>query len=713
MDANQESSIRVSTAHKEMGSAVMQGKKQLLASLLTYSRIANLFSKYPLHNKLLILNYHRVKDDGHDFATPFDDGVYSTDAQCFTDQMLWLKEHATLLGQQQLLAIVRGESTLKSSKPCVMVTFDDGYRDNYTVAYPILKTLDIPAVFFLTTGMLSNRELPWWDVITFLFKRTAVKDFLYNGRKFDIGDSMEGALKYFLDLKKTSPAAATRYLIMELSELLEADLPDQDAQSAEIMTWEQVREMRAGGMEFGSHTHTHRVLTTLEPMEIREELLLSKLLMEQGLGEEVLSISYPVGETKLVPDGIGEVCRECGYRIGYTTNSGVNSWDSLQTFSIKRTAYLLENVSTVSLMTLFPEIFLWDSKKTRKLEPEKKTFADVHYQQGLLHLGHAQKKEAIACFEKALRINPNYLDARIKLGVCLLSEAAADAALEHLHILLEQYAHFPDVLYYTAIAHACREEFHETRRYLEKAVAANPRYADALYRLLLVYCYFGEQEKMKEVVNNLAEVKHYDDYFARVFELADDSKSRHTFDSRMPLKFLCPEDTSKAVMEMQLVNLYKDIAVNPNMKELTFLVPTLAENGQALQVFMQLYEEYAARYHSFPDAHYALGEVYRMVGELPKAEDCYAKALELNKDYVRARVQLFKLYKQQEKWPEALDQGKLLAEYNLPYPDVCTDMAEVCFALDKRDAAVHWADKALHIRPGFAAARRFLDTMQA
>lgn len=692
---------------------VMQGKKQLLASLLTYSRITNLFSKYPLHNKLLVLNYHRIKDFGEDFSTPFDDGVYSTDAQRFTDQMLWLKEHTTLLGQQELLGILRGESKLKSSKPCVMVTFDDGYRDNYTVAYPILKAIDIPAVFFLTTSMLSHRELPWWDIISYLFKSTSVKQFHYADQEFNIENNREAAIKFFLDLKKTMPAATTRYLTVELSELLEVSLPDEEVQSAEIMTWEQVREMKAGGMEFGSHTHTHRVLTTLEPIEIREELLLSKLLMKQELGEEVLSISYPVGETKLVPDGIGEVCGECGYRIGYTTNSGVNSWDSLGTFNIKRTAYLLEDVATVSLMTLFPEIFLWESKKTRKLEPEKKTFADVHYQQGLLHLGQAKKNEAIASFEKALRINPNYLDARIKLSVCLLSEAAADAALEHLYILLERYAHFPDVLYYTAIAHACRHEFHDTRRFLEKAVAANPRYVDALYRLLLVYCYFGEQEKMKEVIKNLGASSNHDDYIAQIVELAENSIPTHDFESRMPLNFLCPGDSDRTAMEIQLINFYRDVAINPNMKELTFLVPKLAGNQEALRAFMQLYEDNAVQHRSFPDAHYALGEVYRMVGELPKAEDCYAKALELNKDYVRARVRLFKMYKQQEKWPEAFDQGEMLAEYNLPYPDVCTDMAEVCFAMDNRDAAVHWADKALQIRPDFAPARRLLEALQA
>jgi tetratricopeptide (TPR) repeat protein len=299
------------------------------------------------------------------------------------------------------------------------------------------------------------------------------------------------------------------------------------------------------------------------------------------------------------------------------------------------------------------------------------------------------------------------------LSVCLLSEAAADAALEHLYILLERYAHFPDVLYYTAIAHACRHEFHDTRRFLEKAVAANPRYVDALYRLLLVYCYFGEQEKMKEVIKNLGACSNHDDYIAQIVELAENSIPRHDFESRMPLNFLCPEDTTKAAMEIQLVNLYRDVAVNPNMKELTFLVSSLAENVHALQLFMRLYEEYAARYHFFPDSHYALGEVYRMVGELPKAEDCYRKALELNKDYVRARVRLFKMYKQQEKWPEAFDQGEMLAEYNLPYPDVCTDMAEVCFAMGQKDAAVHWADKALHIRPGFAAARRLMVALQS
>ncbi len=691
----------------------MQGKKQLLAGILSYSRLTTVFSKYPLHNKLLILNYHRIKSSDSNFTTPFNEGVYSTDVNQFTYQMLWIKENATILEQNDLLEVLHNDHWNDYTKPCVMVTFDDGYEDNYRLAYPILKTLKIPGTFFLTTSMLSHRELPWWDIITYLFKRTTISSINYNGNIIGIKQNIDAAINFFIEYKKTMPAASTRYLIVELAELLEVNLPDKETQSAEIMTWGQVREMKANGMSFGSHTHTHRVLTTLEPMEIQEELLLSKLIMEKELNDEVISIAFPVGERQLVPDDIGSSCKQCGYRLGYTTNSGVNSWESLDPFGIRRTACLLEKVSTVSLMTLFPEVFLWESKKKKRIEPSEKSYADFHYQQGLLFLGQAQKDEAIACFTKALEMNPHYLDARIKLGLCLLSEAEVDAALSHFNTILIRYPNFPDVLYYTAIAHAYLKNFNETKQLLEKAVLINPKYVDALYKLLLVYCYFEQYDLLMSTVYQLGAVRPIDEYVSQLIDIAKAQQPERGFNVHLFRSFICPEGVTQKQTEIQLINFFRDVAINPNMKELTFLVSRLAHNEELLHSAVHLYEEYAEQYNSFPDAHYALGEVYRRIGEWEKAQECYLRALTLNTDYVRARIQLFKTYKQLEKWPEALSEGKKLEKNNLSYPDICTDMAVVHIALGQNDAAAHWANKALTIKPGFATAKMLLADLQA
>src|SRR3954453_17635843 len=97
-------------------------------------------------NRLTIFNYHRIRPDG-DFSSRFNEGVYGPTASDFRQQVSWLKRHTRVLGEDELLAIMKsGEAP---SEPCSLITFDDGYRDNYTLAYPILRDLGARAMFFI------------------------------------------------------------------------------------------------------------------------------------------------------------------------------------------------------------------------------------------------------------------------------------------------------------------------------------------------------------------------------------------------------------------------------------------------------------------------------------------------------------------------------------------------------------------------------------
>jgi len=148
-------------------------------------------------------------------------------------------------------------------------------------------------------------------------------------------------------------------------------------------------------------------------------MILSKLIIEDNIDHPVLSISYPVGEQRFITQETAQIAAASGYRLGFTTNSGINDWKSIQPYAVKRIARFLEKVSTVSLMTILPEVFTWDSAASIqiKLMETHPTYADAYYRLGIIHLGQGKIDQAIINFQEALSFNPNYIEARIKLGI--------------------------------------------------------------------------------------------------------------------------------------------------------------------------------------------------------------------------------------------------------------------------------------------------------
>ena len=106
-----------------------------------------------LGGNLTIFNYHRIRPDEPDHTTPFDAGVYGPTASQFYEQMKWIRKYRKILSEADLIScLATGRTNLKHR---VAVSFDDGYRDNDTLAYPILKELGIPAFFFIPTAIIK------------------------------------------------------------------------------------------------------------------------------------------------------------------------------------------------------------------------------------------------------------------------------------------------------------------------------------------------------------------------------------------------------------------------------------------------------------------------------------------------------------------------------------------------------------------------------
>src|SRR5260370_1733890 len=113
-----------------------------------------------VRGKLIVFNYHRIAPDARTFTTPFDEGVFGPPPSIFEQQVAWLKRNMRLLSERELIGII--DSGRHPSEPCALITFDDGYLDNYTLAYPILNRLGAPAVFFLPSHLIVSRTPGLW-----------------------------------------------------------------------------------------------------------------------------------------------------------------------------------------------------------------------------------------------------------------------------------------------------------------------------------------------------------------------------------------------------------------------------------------------------------------------------------------------------------------------------------------------------------------------
>ena len=311
------------------------GKRELLTKLLLVSGLAKVFLFFTSAAKLVVFNYHRIRPDHSNVVTSFDGDVYGPSISEFSRQMKWLKTNTTLVDERTLLDFL--DCRERPRGIASLVTFDDAYIDNYTLAYPVLKELEIPAIYFVPTHAMTSRRLGWWDLIAYFVKQTKKGSIEFNGRTMDLdGAGRMHAVRFFQDQMKTEPERCTHGLLADLSEACEVAFPSIEVQDRELMTWNQVKEISEHGISIGSHTHQHRVLSTLEANSQKEEMVLSKMLLEKETKKIVSSIAYPVGNRSTFTTETQALAAQCGFRLGFSFSEQTNGWAQLDPYNVKR-----------------------------------------------------------------------------------------------------------------------------------------------------------------------------------------------------------------------------------------------------------------------------------------------------------------------------------------------------------------------------------------
>lgn len=311
------------------------GKRELLARGLFWSGVTSLLGQLPPRDSLLVLNYHRIGNPDDD---PFDPGVFSATGDQLNEQISYLKRHVSIVTLREAQAFCDGTLRDKTPRCRVLLTFDDGYLDNYEVAFPVLRSHGVQGVFFLATSMVGSCSVPWWDHIAFVMKTARQRrfslhypadlavDFVENG--------MTKSLRDVLSLYKRPENADPERFIRELKEETHGD--DLPGTLRRFINWDEAREMIAGGMAIGSHTHSHTVLSQLGPEQQRGELAQSRTQLREGLGCGVDALAYPVGGTSSFSEQTQQLAKEAGYRTAFSFHGGTNLPGMTRPYDVKR-----------------------------------------------------------------------------------------------------------------------------------------------------------------------------------------------------------------------------------------------------------------------------------------------------------------------------------------------------------------------------------------
>ena len=307
-----------------------------IAALLQATGILGVVERASRQPGLFVLNYHRI---GTTAGNELDDATFSATAEDFRLQLSYLKRWFALPPVPAILdSLDRG----RFDQPTALITFDDGYRDNYDLAFPVLRSLGVPACFFVVTGYLDAPSLPWWDRVAYSVKKTAVERLRLDypeALEFDLRSTPRARVTYrILRAYKQAQALDQPRFFDELSAATGVDV-DGPALSRELfVSWQAAREMQDAGMTIGSHTVTHPVLASLAEDAQRRELVDSRERIGQMLGAKPDLLAYPVGGPTAFTDVTRRLARDAGYRAAFRYFGGHNVAGGWDQFAISRSA---------------------------------------------------------------------------------------------------------------------------------------------------------------------------------------------------------------------------------------------------------------------------------------------------------------------------------------------------------------------------------------
>lgn len=267
-----------------------------------------------------ILAYHRIVADIAQ-AERTSIGGLVVSAATFARHLEVVREAYEIVSLDDALAVLRGER--RARRPVAVLTIDDGYRDVYEHAWPVLQRMKLPALVYVPTALIGTSRLLDHDRFYWLMQQAQERDLHVRALLEKAGVTPERAALYhtarangrLADQLNYQPLAARQTLLQQLEALLGLRHHDYPADYA-LMDWRMMREMAAGCITFGAHTDHHVVLTLESLADAEREIRQSKQVLEAQLQRPARHFSYPNGHYN---EAIRQLVERAGFASATTT----------------------------------------------------------------------------------------------------------------------------------------------------------------------------------------------------------------------------------------------------------------------------------------------------------------------------------------------------------------------------------------------------------
>ena len=281
-------------------------------------------------NGAVIFYGHRVTGDDEGYL----DGLRP---EWLDEQLAYLTRHYEVISLARLLRCYEERQPVPARS--VVLTFDDGFRDNLLRGLPVLQRHGVTATVFVVTGCAASGELPWPQRLGCLFQQTDRA-----GLTVRLGDDgaspVELALgtpaerrRAYLRVKEfltRQPRGVRDSWLARLSRELGVEAPRD-----RMLSWDDLRALQAAGWEIGAHTVSHPWLARIPPAEARQEMERSRADLRTHLGVERPSFCFPAGSHT---PALMAAAKNLGFRSAFQPNppQRVNTLENSHPFALGR-----------------------------------------------------------------------------------------------------------------------------------------------------------------------------------------------------------------------------------------------------------------------------------------------------------------------------------------------------------------------------------------
>lgn len=283
---------------------IIKTKKKLKKSIKEIINVTQFYKFLQWLNKkrVIILMYHGFFDESNQEGIE-QYGNRWCGIKKFKKQIQYLRRNYNIIRLEQLIDHYTKDE--KNPNKAVVITMDDGYKSNYSLAYPLLKQYQIPATIFIVTEFVQNQEYLWGDRLEYAIWKAEIDTLTItinnNTCTCKIKEEIDkiesvGEIRCKLELLSYNERKTiieeienkTKNRISETGNATTLQLP---------LQWSEIREMvKDGIVSVGSHSMRHPNLTTCTEEQLEEEIVESRKIIEREIGRECRLFCYPGGK---------------------------------------------------------------------------------------------------------------------------------------------------------------------------------------------------------------------------------------------------------------------------------------------------------------------------------------------------------------------------------------------------------------------------------